>query len=95
MGLALSVPLSVCKCAHHVPLCLRVQSPLAVTCWLHVLLCSPRPPLPLSAIMTEEEAATLIQAGYRGYRVSAHASKQRLQCMSVCGHEMTHALQYC
>ena len=68
---------------HHVPLCLRVQSPLAVTCWLHVLLCSPRPPLPLSAIMTEEEAATLIQAGYRGYRVSARASTQRLQCMSV------------
>ena len=29
----------------------------------------PRPPLPLSATLTEEEAATIIQAHYRGYCV--------------------------
>lgn len=34
------------------------------------LLSSPRPCLPLSAVLTEEEAAILIQSGYRGYRVS-------------------------
>ena len=28
---------------------------------------SPRPPLPLSATLTEEEAATIIQAHFRGY----------------------------
>lgn len=29
----------------------------------------PRSPLPLSATLTEEEAATIIQAHYRGYRI--------------------------
>lgn len=30
---------------------------------------SPRPPLPLSATLSEEEATIILQAGYRGYRV--------------------------
>jgi hypothetical protein len=30
---------------------------------------TPRPAPPLSAVLTEDEAATLIQAGYRGYIV--------------------------
>ena len=39
---------------------------------LHCLfVCRPRPAPPLSAVLTEDEAATLIQAGYRGYIVSA------------------------
>lgn len=34
----------------------------------------PRPPLPLSATLTEDEAAAIIQAHYRGYRIrSTHA----------------------
>ena len=33
------------------------------------LACSPRPALPLSATLTEDEAATIIQSFYRGYRV--------------------------
>ena len=31
--------------------------------------CSPRPPLPLSATLTEDEAAMIIQSFYRAYRV--------------------------
>ena len=30
---------------------------------------SPRPPLPLSATLTEDEARLILQAAYRGYKV--------------------------
>ena len=33
------------------------------------VLCSPHPPLPLSATLTETEAAIIIQAYYRGYHL--------------------------
>ena len=54
--------------------CACVWTAPAVTCSVGCMLCSPRPPLPLSALLTEEEAALLIQAGYRAYRVRVDAS---------------------
>ena len=36
----------------------------------------PRPPLPLSATLTEEEAAIIIQSFYRGYLVRREADAQ-------------------
>ena len=42
------------------------------------LLFSPRAPLPLSLIWTEEEAALVIQSHFRGYLVSSYYSLTRI-----------------
>ena len=42
--------------------------PLGMSYFYAYMLPSPRPPQPLSATLTEEEACTIIQAHFRGYR---------------------------
>lgn len=40
---------------------------------------SPRPPLPLSLLWSEEKAARVIQSGWRGYRVRREPDVQELR----------------
>ncbi len=50
---------------------------------------SPRPPLPMSLLWSEEEASLIIQSFWRGYKVSID-SNVSLHCFSVELCSMTH-----
>lgn len=51
----------------------------------YLLVSSPRPPLPLSATLTEEEAATIIQAHYRSYLVRKNPEGQLFRYIQQIG----------
>lgn len=54
---------------------------------------NPRPPLPLSATLTEEEAAIKLQAAYRGYQVRSHEDVEIFREWQKSYHKEIYAVQ--